>query len=103
MESKGKKNSGRDVKVKNGWYAITYDDGEFEWRKLSEFSFNNRAVRSWRLDLDPIPNEEKNASKSLITPNPKSKNKVAEIDEYNEDVSELSENDISDQMSDGDC
>ena len=35
-----------------GWACIRFDDGFEDWFRLVPESFNNRALRSWRIDLD---------------------------------------------------
>ena len=35
-----------------GWVCVKFDDGFEDWFLMNSDSFNNAAMRSWRLDLD---------------------------------------------------
>mmetsp|Transcript_41610 Transcript_41610/g.53671 ORF Transcript_41610/g.53671 Transcript_41610/m.53671 type:complete len:396 (-) Transcript_41610:300-1487(-) len=42
----------RTKTIKKGFFLVDYDDGEVEWKKITEDNFNNIAAGSWRFDLD---------------------------------------------------
>ena len=47
-----KKRGKKGEKGPRGWVCVLFDDGFEDWYPMSGDNFNNRALRSWRVDLD---------------------------------------------------